>query len=276
MKRLFPLIILIVLLLVGFLTKPAYGQISVRSPLSDDRYVEPGTSYEGAILIKNETDQPQQAKIYQTDYLFFFDGSNYYGDPGSTHRSNAPWVQFSPTILNLPPGQMLAVNYLVDVPDDFDDIVPEGSYWSMLMVEAIPQESMESTLSDLQPDQHGVRQVMRYGIQVASHIRGSGRGEIEFINSNLLEEEDESTLLRLDLENVGTMMVRPNVWVELYDENGTLYGRKEAPRSRIYPGTSVQKQINLGILNAGTYKALVVVDAGEDDLFGAEYQFEIL
>ena len=76
--------------LAGFTALDGYAQISVRSGLSDDREAVSGMVYEGTILIKNETDEPQQAKIYQTDYLFFYDGTNLFAEPGSTPRSMRP------------------------------------------------------------------------------------------------------------------------------------------------------------------------------------------
>jgi hypothetical protein len=39
----------------------------------------------------------------------------------------------------------------------------------------------------------------------------------------------------------------------------------------MYPGTSVRQRIVLPDLPEGEYRALVVVDAGGDDAFGAEY-----
>ncbi|MFT7550090.1 MAG: hypothetical protein ACI9BV_000386 [Rhodothermales bacterium] len=76
-------------LLLARLVQTSSAQISVRSSLSDDRELEPGSTYEGVIQIWNETGQLQEAKIYQTDYLFYSDGSNVYGDPGLNERSNA-------------------------------------------------------------------------------------------------------------------------------------------------------------------------------------------
>ncbi len=257
------------------LAASAQAQISVRSALSDDREVAPGTAYEGTILVENETDQPQQVKVYQTDYRFQHDGTNEYADPGTTPRSNAAWVQFSPAALTLPPRQSLPVQYVVTVPSALDEAPPEGSFWSLMMVESIPPSSPESTLPEADEARHGVRQVMRYGVQLATHVRGTGTRAIAFAGTDLERHDDGEAVLCLNLRNTGSRMARPDVWVELFDAAGLSKGRLEGRRNRLYPDTSVQQRITLGRLPAGSYKALVVVDAGEDEIYGAEYVLEL-
>ncbi len=162
--------------LAGFTALDGYAQISVRSSLSDDREAVSGMVYEGTILIKNETGEPQQAKIYQTDYLFFYDGTNLFAEPGSTPRSNAGWIQFSPSVLTLPPYETLPVQYVVTVPDTIEGQPLEGTYWSMLMIEGIPPDSPESTLPSASNEvQYGIRQVMRYGARTTGNRQAPDR-----------------------------------------------------------------------------------------------------
>ena len=66
----------------------AVAQVSIIGDLSQDHDARPGESYSGSILVKNDTDEPQEAKLYQTDYLFSCLGTTNYADPGSTPRSN--------------------------------------------------------------------------------------------------------------------------------------------------------------------------------------------
>ena len=82
------------LLLVSLLPDSVRPQISVIGELSQDKEARTGEKYEGMILVKNDSNTPQEVKVYQTDYLFFSNGVNNYGEPGSHPRSNAPWVTF--------------------------------------------------------------------------------------------------------------------------------------------------------------------------------------
>lgn len=258
---------------------PASAQVSVRSALSDDREVLPGATYTGTILVRNETDQPQQARIYQTDYHFYSDGTNRYEEAGTMPRSNAGWIQFSPSLLTLPPGETLPVSYEVTVPDTVGQAVPVGTYWSMVMVEGIPPNSPTSTLGDATHIHLGVQQVTRYGVQIATHVIGQPADlplkAVVLPDVNLVQQENGAKVLNIAVENTGVQMIRPAMWVEVYDEQGQSKGRIEGAVYRIYPGTSILQQFDLGQLPAGTYQALVVVDAGGNDLFGAQYTLDL-
>lgn len=267
---------LVTLLVCVGMAVPVAGQLSVIGELSQDRDARPGETYEGIIVVKNDTDEPQEAKVYQTDYLFYFNGTNDYGEPGTTSRSNARWVTFSPASLVVPPQSSMAVNYTVTVPMDLKGQPLAGSYWSMLMIEGIGKGSAESTLPrDPTKTQMGIQQTIRYGIQLATHIPQTGEKKIHFVNAQLVTKDDGGKFLQVDIENTGDIGIRPEVYVELFDESGASVGRYEGHRYRLYPGTSVRQMINLSKAPQGEFRALVVVDTGGDDVFGAQYTIKL-
>jgi hypothetical protein len=266
------------ILLPGLCIVLAWGaraQVSIIGDLSQDHDARPGESYSGSILVKNDSNEPQEAKLYQTDYLFSFDGTNDYAEPGSTPRSNAGWVSFSPSYLVVPPQGAMTINFTVTVPKTLAGKELTGSYWSMLMVEGIPRESPESSQSEKnKKSEMGVRQTLRYGIQIATHISGTGTKSIKFMQAKLVKGSQGEILMQIDLEDNGTLGFRPDVYVELFDGKGISKGKFPGHRYRLYPGTSVRQVIELNGIPQGTYKALVVVDAGGDDVFGAQYTFD--
>lgn len=265
---------LIALILLAGGASTASAQITVRSSLSDDREVTPGERYTGQIMVANETDQYQQAKIYQSDYAFFHDGTNDYGEPGSSPRSNATWIRFNPPLVNVPPNQTMRISYEVNVPDSIDGGPPEGSYWSLIMIENMPDLSDEALIDSTGKPRYSVRQIMRYGIQVATHIRGTGSADLAFVGSQLVREESGVSLY-VNVQNNGSRLVRPDVWVEPFSSDGVSFGRLDGVKNRIYPGTSVRQRFQLGDLNEGSYRALVVLDAGGEEVFGAEYSLQV-
>jgi len=266
-RHLFPMIVGIVLMCAA-----AQAQVSVIGELSNDRDAKPGEKYEGIINVRNDTNEPQEVKIYQTDYMFFRDGSNTYADPGTVARSNAKWIAFSPSYATVPPQSTISVNYTVSVPEDTPERKLVGSYWSMLMVEGIAKGSAESaTNKDPKKSQMGIRQTIRYGIQVATHIAQTGTKKVNFVETKLLPNENGKRMLQVDIENTGEIYVRPDVYVELFDEKGVSKGKFPGVRYRLYPGTSVRQLIDINSVSPGTYKAIVVVDAGGEDVYGAEY-----
>ncbi|OGU63344.1 MAG: hypothetical protein A3C56_12925 [Ignavibacteria bacterium RIFCSPHIGHO2_02_FULL_56_12] len=250
------------------------AQVSVIGELSQDREVRPGDSYEGVILVKNDTDEMQEAKVYQSDYAFHFSGTNSYGEPGTHPRSNARWISFSPQFLSLPPQSTAAVNYRVAVPrDSLGTLI--GTYWSMLMVEGVPKGSLESSAPRADRKEMGIAQAIRYGIQIASTFSGTGTRNIKFIETKLVRKDADERALQIDIENTGEIGMRPDVYVELFDEAGLSRGRFYGIRLRLYPGTSVRQVIDLSSAPSGTFKALIVVDAGADEAFAAQYTLKL-
>lgn len=245
--------------------------VSVPSGLTYEKEAPPGGTYKGAIQLINTGKGPQEVKIYQTDYLFFCDGSNIYGEPGKDPRSNADWITFSPRRLTIPPKGTAQVGYTVQVPDDKALV---GTYWSMLMVEGISSSSPEAVKKEKGIISMGISQVIRYGLQMITQIDDTGARKLKFVKTKLLKT-DEKRILQIDMENTGQRWLRPGLWVELYDEKGIAAGKFEGEKLRIYPGTSVRFRIDLSRAPEGKYKSLVVADCGDDDLFGATYTFKL-
>jgi hypothetical protein len=248
------------------------AQISVVSELSQDKEVRPGGVYSGAIILRNDTNEPQEAKVYQTDYTFQYDGTNQYGTPGTYPRSNAKWIDVSPSFVSIPPKGVSTLNYTVTVPKETDVARLTGTYWSMLMVEGIARGSAESSLPATEgKTQVGIVQNIRYGVQIATTIEKTGEKNIRFIANTLSPKKGGKRSLDVDIENTGQIGIRPKVYVELFNSKGVSLGQFPSPRYRIYPGTSVRQNIDVSKVANGTYKALVAVDAGGDNVFGAQY-----
>lgn len=241
--------------------------------LVHERIAEPGETYNGTIVVRNSEDVTRRARVYQTDYLFFSDGTNVYGTAGSGARSNARWITLSSNYVEVPPNGSAPVQYVAVVPADGS---LSGSYWSLVMVEELPvggpgDESGGGAPAGMQA---AVRQALRYGIHLVTHMGETGSREIRFTDKALIEAEDGMRTFRVDVENTGERSLRPHVWVELHDSGGGRLGRFQTDRKRLYPGTSVSYSVNLTGVASGSYQALVVVDNGDEHVFGAQYGLE--
>jgi len=253
------------------LVGPAVAGVTVIGGLTRQVTLQPGGSAEGRILLYNNGDQPQEVKVYQTDYLFYADGKNVYGEPGSVARSSAPWITLFPQQVTVPAGGNDSVSYVIRVPQDEK---LRGTYWSMVMVEPIAPETLEPPKPEEGKIKIGIRTVMRYAVQIVVNIGDTGERKLRFADRQILMQEGKR-LLQLDIENVGERWLVPLLWVELYDPQGKSVGRFEGGRLRTYPGCSVRFRIDLHEVPAGQYKALVVADCGGDDVFGAQYDLEL-
>jgi hypothetical protein len=260
--------ILFVFLLL--LPAEAVASISVQSPLANDFRVSAGDVVRGAIVLRNETDQPQQVRFYQTDYLFAADGTNSFSDPGSHARSNALWIELAQVMVNLAPFEVLPVAYTVKVPPGGAAGAQAGTYWSIVMVESVDL----SLGPDPASRQIGFRQVTRYGVQISTTFAQSGEQNIDFPRAQLLREAS-SQLLEVDLFNGGDYLATTDTWVEVYDAAGRRIDRRKGSAYRLFPGTSVRQRIELGELAPGTYEVLVLVEAGADEVFAAQYTVTI-
>jgi hypothetical protein len=251
-----------------FIRGVASADISIEGGLTYENISRAGDTYQGVIMVKNQGDTPQELKIYLTDYKFNYQGETTYGEPGKDARSNARWVSFSPSRLTIPPRDKATINYTITVPGEESLI---GTYWSMLMIECIPETSQEASLPQKEKKlSMGITQIMRYGVQLITEIGDSGTKKMKFLQTKLLKEKDER-ILQVDVENEGERLLRPQLWTELYAADGASLGRFQGEQSRIYPGTSKRFRVDITKVPIGTYKALVVADCGENDIFGITY-----
>ena len=245
------------------------AQVLVRSSLSMDEEVTPGSTYQGSIELYNEDDTLRSAELSLRDYLFTGDGETQYADPGSHERSNASWIDYESSVVTVPPGEETEVQYEVQVPETVDGADLSGTYWSMLMVRPLDQAGGPS------PDQGvAVRQIRRYGIQVATHIQNTGRPAMEITSTEVTGEGGE-TALEVGLENTGARMASTSLRLELYDDAGELVREEEASSRRLYPGTSAQYRLPLADVDSGRYEALLILNPEPGDARGVQYTIEL-
>lgn len=260
----------VVLVLVA--AAPASAQVLVYGALARDHAASAGEVYEEVIEVHNPTAEPQQARVAQTDYRFAADGTNDFGTPGSTERSNADWITVTPSMVTLSPGETATVTVSVRVPGATP--APAGSYWSMIMIEPIPRGSDESTLDAPQDLQYGVVERVRYGVQIATHV-GAAVAAAEVVAVTLEAGDAGTRVLSADVINGGTGMLDGPVYIDVFDASGEARGRIDGTSARIYPGTSFRHRVDLGSLEPGVYEALLVIDGGEAGVFGAQYTLEL-
>jgi len=255
-----------VALLIGALVQPvrAGAQIAVVGSTVEEHTAAPGQSYEGTILIRNQTTQPQSVRIYKSDYLFFADGTSHFDDPGTTPRSNAKWVKPSATLVVVPPSGEITLGYTITVPA-IDTL--RGTYWSTIMIEGATTAPPAAAAKRV-----GIGAVVRYAVQLATHLPTTGTRKVAFANQVLTKDSTGHRVLELDVENTGERAYRPNLWIELYDAAGVLRGRREQQRGLLYPGTSLKQRFVFDALPAGSYKAIVFADSGDDAVFAAQYK----
>jgi P pilus assembly chaperone PapD len=263
--------ILLVLLSCFLLIQSSYAGVSVIGNLARTTTIKSGDTFEGVIFLKNTDQKSAEIQLSQTDYLCQADGSNVYGEPGKTPRSNANWITVSPTRLKLAPGETQPVRYKGRAPTD-----PKlrGTFWSMIMIEpssapAITPEGKPDTVAV------GLQTTIRFAVQIVTEIGQSGTHSLQVLDKQLVTQ-DGKRALQLDIGNDGEGLLVPTMTVELFDQKGASVGRFDAGRARIYPTCSVRAKVDLTDVPAGKYTAMVLLDGGDAQVMGAQYDLEIV
>ncbi|HBL37147.1 MAG TPA: hypothetical protein DDZ55_10085 [Firmicutes bacterium] len=260
--------VMILLLLLGGAGICRASNINVLSPLIQERVAAVGTSYNGSIVIENSGKTPCRVQIYQTDYLYYADGRSSYGVLGENPASNGNWVTSGSNWLTVPAQGKATVHYKVEVPPN---PALQGSYWSMLMVEAADDQPIAGGKNQ---GAVALRTKLRYGVQVITNIGNTGSRQIRFLDRKISNEGGQR-ILQLDIENSGERSLNPVLSLQLFNARGELIGNCQGGKFRILPTCSVRQRINLPALPRGNYKALVIVDNGDQYVFGANYDLVI-
>jgi len=254
------------LITIAALAVPAVSraQISVLSSTVEERVAGPGDRYTGTIILVNASAEQATARIYQTDYQFAANGTSEFKDAGTTARSNAPWITPQATQVIVPANGKVVVPYSVAVPTG-DSLT--GTYWSAIMIEG-------ATAAPGKPgDKPSVQlgSVVRYAIQVATHIQMTGSRAVKFIDAGVMKGTDGDAGFDVDVQDAGERGYRPTLWLEVYDANGVLQAKAKQSRGLLYPGTSLRQHFALGKLAPGAYKAVLFADTGDEAVIAAQY-----
>jgi hypothetical protein len=252
-------------------SSPARADIGITNGLTHEKTALPGETYESSIIVKNFGDKTGSFKAYQTDYCFYSDGRQVYPEPGQMPRSNAKWITFYPQRLVLAAGESAEIKCVVKVPAGRN---LSGTYWSLIMVEPVAEAEPKVAQTPDGRVKLGIKEVLRYGVQIISNIGDSGTREIKFLDTRLVQE-GQRKILQVDVENIGERWLRPVLFVELFAGTKGSVGKYEGGRYRIFPASSVRYRVDLTNVPKGLYKAMIIVDNQDENVFGAEYQLQI-
>ena len=261
-----------VLTIASLLFLPLLGraQVGIVNGLTQEKVCQPGEAFQSFITIRNYGPAAEDVRIYQTDYAFTFDGKGFYDPPGKAARSNSPWITTGHKQLTIAGSSQVELRYAAKVPDDPNLV---GTYWSVIMVEVVPKAPGAQGGEAKKETKLGITQVMRYAVQLVTHIGDTGSRKLKFLGTELLQEKGLKTF-QVDVENTGERWLRTFSRLELYNQKGELAGKFEGERLRTYPGTSVRFKFDVSHIAEGRYKALVVLDNKDSYVFGAQYTLD--
>ncbi len=259
--------LIITILLASLVTATGTNaNILIMNGLTHEKNLLPGEKATETIQLQNASSQAKSVSIYLTDYWFTHNGESLYDEPGTLPRSNAKWIRVSQLFITMQPGELRALDFEINVPE-VDTL--NGSYWSVIMIEGIALPD-----TNRQENAITISTVLRYAVQVVTHIGNTGTRDLEFLQFNMTNNEG-IPYLEAFLKNTGERALRPELGVEFFDGNGNSQGLRKADRKRLYPGTSVKISIPLEAILPGKYKGIVIADCDDDYIFGSEVSIEL-
>ncbi len=254
--RFFSLLKLLCCFLITSSINPLHAQIVLVGDNVEQTMASPGDQYSGSVLIHNESDSALTVRVYQdgiTALTSFDTGS----EIKTIDRSNADWIKHTSGRVTIQSGEIAEFAYQVVVPLRLTTEPYAGTYWSTLSVDVVALGASEF-----------VRPYSRHRLaEVTTQIEGSGEKEIA-INSFKLVGERKERKLQAVVINTGNVVVEPEIWFELYDVSGAFRERIAGTSKTVFPGGFDRPQIDVSHLKPGIYEAQIIIDAGEDKVFG--------
>jgi len=257
----------IVILLV---TPGTFANIRLISSLTYEYRVLPGRDYSGKLVLANTGSETAVVKLYLKDYRFDAEGHTYFLKPGTIKRSNADWIKLSKNMISIPGGANKEIYYNVEVPVN-DQL--KGTYWSLLMVEPLCKEAQEP-ISVKNDYMIGINQHFRYGVQIVADVADTGKSNLKFKNPRVTKK-DKLYIFEVDCINKGERWLKPEVWLDVYNNKGEKIDRYYGSKLRIYPTTSVCQRFELDNIKPGNYKTVLIADNGDSAVFGSRYDLKI-
>ena len=87
------------------------ANVVINNGLTHIHVVDGNYIIKGKIEVQNTDSKPQAVKVYQKDYTFNHKGNVFYNEPGTAPRSNAKWIDFSPSYFELAPQEESVILY---------------------------------------------------------------------------------------------------------------------------------------------------------------------
>lgn len=275
-RKIILLSVLVLLLSLCFMVIEVSAGVQLIGSMTHQYSLMPDEEFKGTIILNNPDDNLQTVRVYQRDYWFNAKGENFYKETDERPRSNAGWIELGKERVNIPPGKKLIIPYKIKVPDK----ELTGTYWSAIMVKPVVITNYESkpACKEKKANRYmSIRHNICYAIQIVTNIGRSGKKKLVFRNPVLIRDKNkDSYCFQIDLENTGERWLIPEVWMEIFDQEGEVAGKfRGKQKLRIYPGTSICQKIDLGRLEPGTYPSLFIADNKDDAVFGYRCSLEV-
>jgi len=226
--------------------------VKVYSELVRWHEVEAGQTKTAKIEVGNTTSEEIRVQLGTENYLFGIERK------GTKHDHNRSLdIDHSPSVLRIPAKSRRELTYRVTLPDS-----ASGSYWKMLTIMPA-SKSLTDTTGTIQ-----MKQRYRWGINVVATASG---GNVD-VQANRIQYDNGK--LFLDLENTGSISIRPRIELQAFSQDGKRVGTFKGTQHLLHPNTSLTTEIDVSELEVGKYSGVLIMD-GRKNKYGLRIDFEV-
>ncbi len=261
----FPMKQYIILILILSKSLLASSAIVILNGLTHTHTIVGGQKITGKIQIRNESNKPARVLVYKQDLISKCGMGNNYVDSASLPYSLSPFLKTAVDEKLLAGNEEYVLYYNIEVPTA---TLKDGSYWSLLMVEAA------DPVKEQQPNGMNINSVVRYAVQIIGDYGQVDSPKLTFEDIKITNANDSLKVLNMRIKNDGLYTTSTKVILELYNPSGEKVKVIEAIRRRIYPASCGEFEIALNQLPKGKYDGILIADNSKD-LFGANVSIEI-
>ncbi|OQX04148.1 MAG: hypothetical protein BWK73_37155 [Thiothrix lacustris] len=247
---------------------PAQAAVMLSGGLTHEHNISAGQQINGVLTLQNTDNAPAEIKLYQED-------SSPEGADAAHQRSNKAWINLSTERVILPPGGSQNVTYTLNVPSN----ATEGSYWSMIEIEPVAEQSAESQLAQQPQEKNAfsvsVQQKVRYAVAVLANL-GNGSANLTFAAPKVDKNAEGKRVFAMDITNTGNRYTRPNVSLEVFDNQGSEIASLKGESRGLVPAANKNFEIDISSLKPGNYKALLSAeDSNTGQVFGSDVSLTV-
>ena len=233
--------------------RPASALSLTVSPAQHTIDMLPGTTESRTISVTNNGEGEITVNAYAWDWWYQDDGSHAFAPPGTFERSGATWVNMTPDVQVLGPGETAQINVHVSMPSNID-----GGYYAVAFVEARAGTPASEGFS------------MRPGGRIAVPILMAGTGtedrSLNVLNADIQPPSSTSPLtLTLTGQNQGDTHEFPEFMGAVFSvEDQAVLARFQGHPKRMLPGQIRDIEATWsGTLSPGEYEVIGTLVYGD-------------
>ena len=239
----------LIVLFIVFILTPSLFSVVVTNGIRHEFEIKSGKIYRHFIELYNKKEEAIGVKMKVCGLLHNAKGQAIFDK--DYERSILSWTSLEHNHFIVPAKSKVKIPFEIKVPDNVT-----GTYWGVIMVEP----------ASTKPEPQTKKGTMVF-IKTRVAIPIICQAEPTEKNIKIVRIKEVNNILEIDIKNISGTYVRGKLTVEIGDFEF------EAKAQGLYPECSVRFKIDISELEDDLYKAVILFDAGGDDLWAFRREF---